>query len=136
MRAAAPSFNTPTMRLLALTSLLAVGCTPVPDSEPKLRFAVAKFQHETCTFCPGGDTEVEDWTRYSEALSGEELLDLKHGITRHRIHAAVRAARVSVAPEGWKWFEPGELSDLPLTGMARKVARGLQRRAAAADGAG
>ncbi|MGI9625941.1 MAG: M81 family metallopeptidase [Longimicrobiales bacterium] len=74
MRAPAPSLKCPTPRVLALITLLAVGCTSVPDNEPKLRFAVAKFQHETCTFCPGGDTEVEDWTRYSEPLSGEELL--------------------------------------------------------------
>ncbi|MDE2805003.1 MAG: M81 family metallopeptidase [Gemmatimonadota bacterium] len=43
-------------------------------SQEPLRFAVARFQHETCTFCPGGDTEVDDWLRYSEPLSGEALL--------------------------------------------------------------
>ena len=44
------------------------------DPSGQLRFAVARFQHETCTFCPGGDTEVEDWLRASEPLSGEALL--------------------------------------------------------------
>lgn len=44
------------------------------DRAAPLRFAVAKFQHETCTFCPGGDTQVEDWLRQSEPLSGEALL--------------------------------------------------------------
>ena len=44
------------------------------DSSDQLRIAVARFQHETCTFCPGGDTEVEDWLRHSEPISGEELL--------------------------------------------------------------
>ncbi len=44
------------------------------DPSDQLRFAVARFQHETCTFCPGGDTEVEDWLRASEPLSGEALL--------------------------------------------------------------
>ncbi len=39
-----------------------------------LKVAVIKFQHETCTFCPGGDIEKEDWIKYSEPLSGEELL--------------------------------------------------------------
>lgn len=43
-------------------------------STAPLRFAVAKFQHETCTFCPGGDTRIEDWLRQSEPLSGEDLL--------------------------------------------------------------
>lgn len=32
------------------------------------------FSHETCTFCPGGDTTVEDWHAYSEPRGGEELL--------------------------------------------------------------
>ncbi len=44
------------------------------DAPQRLRFAVARFQHETCTFCPGGDTEIEDWLRASEPLSGEDLL--------------------------------------------------------------
>jgi len=39
-----------------------------------LRIAVAMFNHETCTFCPGEDTEVEDWTRFSPPLGGEALL--------------------------------------------------------------
>jgi len=54
-----------------LGSILLLGCT---EPTPRLRIAVAKFQHETCTFCPGGDTEIEDWTRYSEPLDSEELL--------------------------------------------------------------
>ncbi len=44
------------------------------DAPGRLRVAVARFQHETCTFCPGGDTEVEDWLRQSEPISGEDLL--------------------------------------------------------------
>ena len=44
------------------------------DTSGQVRIAVARFQHETCTFCPGGDTEVEDWLRHSEPISGEELL--------------------------------------------------------------
>ena len=55
------------------TVLLACGSPKGNDSGP-LRFAVASYQHETCTFCPGGDTEVEDWLRYSEPVSGEVLL--------------------------------------------------------------
>ena len=45
-----------------------------PETTGQLRIAVARFQHETCTFCPGGDTEVDDWLRHSEPISGEELL--------------------------------------------------------------
>ena len=47
---------------------------PAPQDDGALRIAVARFQHETCTFCPGGDTEVEDWLQHSEPLSGEDLL--------------------------------------------------------------
>jgi len=43
-------------------------------SESALRVAVIRYQHETCTFCPGGDTEVEDWTRIRAPLEGEEVL--------------------------------------------------------------
>jgi len=34
-----------------------------------------KFQHETCTFCPGGDVTVEDWTRSGPPVGGEALLE-------------------------------------------------------------
>jgi microcystin degradation protein MlrC len=39
------------------------------------RVAVARFSHETCTFCPGGDMGIEDWTRIREPFGGEELLE-------------------------------------------------------------
>ena len=64
-----------------LSALLLVGavvflssCAEDSGGRERLRFAVAAFQHETCTFCPGGDTEVEDWLRVSEPVSGEALL--------------------------------------------------------------
>jgi microcystin degradation protein MlrC len=38
------------------------------------RVAVARFSHETCTFCPGGDMGVEDWTRIRPPFGGEALL--------------------------------------------------------------
>lgn len=40
-----------------------------------LRFAVARFQHETCTFCPGGDVTIEDWTRIRPPDTGEAVLN-------------------------------------------------------------
>lgn len=43
------------------------------DNE-KFRVAVIRYSHETCTFCPGGDTEIEDWTRLRPILKGEEVL--------------------------------------------------------------
>lgn len=38
------------------------------------RVAVIRFHHETCTFCPGGDTEIADWTRFRGPLQGDDLL--------------------------------------------------------------
>jgi len=35
------------------------------------RVVVASFQHETCTFCPGGDISAEDWR---VRLEGDEVL--------------------------------------------------------------
>jgi microcystin degradation protein MlrC len=40
----------------------------------KYKVAVFRFQHETCTFCPGGDTKIEDWTRIREPIRGDTLL--------------------------------------------------------------
>ena len=39
------------------------------------RVAVARFSHETCTFCPGEDPGIEDWTRQRPPLTGEELIE-------------------------------------------------------------
>ena len=41
----------------------------------RFKVAVARFQHETCTFCPGGDMGVDDWTRIRPPFGGEALLD-------------------------------------------------------------
>ena len=57
---------------------------------------------------------------------GGQVGELRHTITRYRITARLHEARlVGGLPERWRWFEPHELEELPLTGMARKV---LQRR--------
>ena len=68
-------------------ALLACG-SPSADDGAELRFAMASFQHETCTFCPGGDTEIEDWFRYSEPLSGDALLSFRR--LHRRLHHAGR----------------------------------------------
>ncbi len=56
--------------------LLMVGSigASTPGDENKYRVAVIRYQHETCTFCPGGDTEIDDWTRVRPILKGEEVL--------------------------------------------------------------
>jgi microcystin degradation protein MlrC len=58
---------------LALTAVTACGPGGGANSH-RFRVAVIKFQHETCTFCPGGDVTVEDWTKLGPPLKGDELL--------------------------------------------------------------
>ena len=60
--------------LLTSSVILLVSCADDSRGPERLRFAVATFQHETCTFCPGGDTGIDDWLRVSEPVSGEALL--------------------------------------------------------------
>ena len=67
------------MRVVLITTCLAAiaACQPAPESETdaeKLRFAVMTFSHETCTFCPGGDSDIERWTKLRPPLVGDEVL--------------------------------------------------------------
>jgi microcystin degradation protein MlrC/CubicO group peptidase (beta-lactamase class C family) len=48
---------------------------PQADATTTYRVAVARFSHETCTFCPGGDTEIADWLRTGEPQRGDDLLE-------------------------------------------------------------
>ena len=65
-------------RRVVWTALLLAGlaglasCRQAPDA--RLRVAVLRFSHETCTFCPGGDVTIEDWTRIREPLTADEVL--------------------------------------------------------------
>lgn len=67
----------------ALTAIVLMSCeqqaaqTPAAAQGPTvqtLRLAVARFQHEACTFCPGGDVTVEDWTRIRPPDQGDAVL--------------------------------------------------------------
>lgn len=55
-----------------LILFLLAGCA---NDSKNFRVAVIRYQHETCTFCPGGDTEIEDWTRIRPPLQGDEVLE-------------------------------------------------------------
>lgn len=59
--------------LLTLFPVCLVASSPETNKK-KYRVAVVRYQHETCTFCPGGDTEVKDWTRIRPIIKGEEVL--------------------------------------------------------------
>ena len=43
-------------------------------AEDTLRLVVARFQHEACTFCPGGDVTIEDWTKIRPPDQGDAVL--------------------------------------------------------------
>jgi microcystin degradation protein MlrC len=68
-------------KIFRFVALLAIAaCTPpastdpAPSEEPpKLRFAVMTFSHETCTFCPGGDSDIERWTKLRPPYVGDEI---------------------------------------------------------------
>jgi microcystin degradation protein MlrC len=57
-------------------------------SDDKLRFAVMTFAHETCTFCPGGDSDIERWTRLRPPYVGDEVLSSSSTYIRGFVAAA------------------------------------------------
>jgi len=59
--------------LALLVSVPGEALSQAQGSRP-FKVAVAEFSHETCTFCPGGDVQVEDWLRVSPPRGGEALL--------------------------------------------------------------
>ena len=73
---ASTAFGSSLGSIIAAFALLAVnGCSDTGASVEPMRIAVIRYQHETCTFCPGGDTEIEDWTRIRPPLVGDEVLE-------------------------------------------------------------
>ena len=72
----------PNLAIILALSLWLAACQPAADvatpAAPelkKLKFAVMSFPHETCTFCPGGDTTIEDWTRIRPPYVGDEVFE-------------------------------------------------------------
>ena len=64
------------IRVLLIVFFTILGCTEeqaIPQDTESLRFAVMTFAHETCTFCPGGDTDIEDWAGIRPPLVGDEV---------------------------------------------------------------
>ena len=52
------------------------GCKEVAENKKNIRIAVAKFSHETCTFCPK-PTTIEDWEYYGPA--NRDIVDNQRG---------------------------------------------------------
>ncbi len=62
---------------LILIILLSIyGCQSLLKKERSIRIAVARFSHETCTFCPQ-PTTIEDWKYFGEAT--KQFLNLDRG---------------------------------------------------------
>ena len=61
---------------------------PSTSAEPH-KLAVITYMQETCTFCPGGDTQIEDRAWRVPFVQGDELIDRERGF----IGGFVRAAR-------------------------------------------
>lgn len=62
----------PAVRAAATTVCVLALASCADDADtPRYRVAVASFQHETCTFCPGGDVTADDWR---VRLVGDEVL--------------------------------------------------------------
>jgi len=59
---------------IALLALLFACDSPNGNSSSSYRVAVASFMHETCTFCPGEEPGIEDWTYRGAPLKGDEVL--------------------------------------------------------------
>ena len=70
----------PFLKLFWITSILIpifiFNCQALLKNEKPLRIAVARFSHETCTFCPKATT-IEDWEYYGEPT--KDFLDSDRG---------------------------------------------------------
>ncbi len=63
-----------TSRNLAAIAV-ALGCLTACVGDETHRIAIATFSHETCTFCPGGDSDIERWTRLRPPFTGDEVFE-------------------------------------------------------------
>lgn len=63
----------PPIVFAAAVSSAAAG-EPLAAGKKGFRVAVARFSHETCTFCPGGDPGIEDWTHSGPPRTGDRVL--------------------------------------------------------------
>jgi len=65
--------NVGSQLVLFFAALLAFSSCDNQKEKDEYDVAVVRFSHETCTFCPGGDPGIEDWTYQGEPVSGEDV---------------------------------------------------------------
>ncbi len=73
------SFLKPHSTFVSLISMIVIlagfiSCQTTADKS-SFKVAVVRYSHETCTFCPGGDTQIDDWMKGGGIRQGEELLN-------------------------------------------------------------
>ena len=82
-------------RIFVLLSIFSAW--PVLSSEePRLNVAVIAYSQETCTFCPGGDSEIKDRTWRAPYVPGHALTERREGFVGGFMHAANEYADVAV----------------------------------------
>ena len=146
--------------VLAACFLIA-GCSQKGTDANPYRIAIARYQQETCTFCPGGDTDVERWTRLREPYKGDELFEadsyIAGFVSRAREYGGVELIGLEspadvfggssaswITEEAFDHFMDGILRDLEaalpvdgvylaLHGASEAVASMLECQAAMAD---
>ncbi len=59
------------------------------------KVAVLQYMQETCTFCPGGDTEIADRTRHVPYIKGEDLIK-SSGFVGGFVHTAAQFSDMDV----------------------------------------
>ena len=76
---------------------------PAASAEPH-KLAVITYMQETCTFCPGGDTQIEDRAWRVPFVKGDDLIDRERGFIGGFVHVAREYSDVQVvginSPDG------------------------------------
>ena len=72
----------------------------VASAEPR-KLAVISYMQETCTFCPGGDTEIEDRAWRVPYVKGDDLIDRERGFIGGFVHAAGEYPDIRVIGQGF-----------------------------------
>ena len=59
---------------------------PAASAEPH-KLAVITYMQETCTFCPGGDTQIKDRAWRVPFVKGDDLIEAERGFIGGFVHA-------------------------------------------------
>jgi len=74
---------------IALALVFLYSLEAFAEEEKTYKVAVLKYMQETCTFCPGGDTQIADRSRRVPFVAGEDLIK-SGGFVGGFVHAAAQ----------------------------------------------